>query len=130
MLSSRKIEKNIDNYIYIATTKAGYFIGAVLFSLALLVIMAFQAMPYEFNFKIFSILLFFFSLFLLSLSHLIYYIASKKKLSDFKEYFKKFDIDLKNNCHLLMLKHIVSKEKNEEKIKKIFNLNKHLCDKN
>lgn len=130
LISSRKIEKNIDNYIYIATTKGGYFIGAVLFSLALFVVMAFQAMPYVFNFKIFSILLFFFSIFLLSLSHLVYYLVSKKKLSDYKEFFKKFEVDLKNNCHLLMLKHIISKEKDEKKIKEIFLMNKHLCDKN
>ena len=91
--------------------------------------MAFQAMPYEFNFKIFSILLFFLSIFILSLSHLIYYISAKKRLNDFEEFFKKFDIDLKNTCHLLMLKHIISKEKNEEKIKEIFKMNKHLCDK-
>ncbi len=91
--------------------------------------MAFQAMPYEFNFKIFSILLFFLSIFILSLSHLIYHISAKKKLSDYEEYFKKFGVDLKNTCQLLMLKHILSKEKDEEKIKEIFKLNKHLCDK-
>ena len=130
MLSSRKIEKNLENYIYVATTRGGYFIGAVVFSLALFVVMAYQAMPYEFNLKIFSILLFFFSLFLLSLSHLVYYLSAKRKLNDKEEFFKKFNADIKNICHILMLKHILTKEKDEEKIKEIFEMNKHLCNKN
>ena len=125
---SSKIEKNIENYVYITTTKAGYFIGSVLFALALLVIVAFQAMPYNFDIRIFSIELFFGSVFLLSLSHLIYYMSAKKKLKDVKEFFKSFEADINNKCHMLMLKHILSKEKDIGKIKDIFKRNKHLCE--
>jgi len=76
--NAKNIEKNLENYIYIATTKKGYFIGAVIFSLALLVIVAFQTMPYNFDIRILSIELFFGSVFLLSLSHLVYYLSAKK----------------------------------------------------
>ena len=125
---STKIEKNINNYIYVATTSKAYFLGAVIFSLALLVIVAIQAMPYNFDIRIFSIELFFGSLFFLSLSHLIYYLSAKKKLSDIKEFFKEFEVNVKNKCQLLMLKHILSKESNLEKVKDIFKRNKHLCE--
>ncbi len=91
--------------------------------------MTFQAIPYEFNAKIFSLLLFFGSVFLLSLSQLIYYLNAKRKLNDLEDFLKKFGIDVKNNCELLMLKHILSKEKDEKRIKEIFELNKHLCNK-
>ncbi len=126
--NARKIEKNIQNYVYIATTSSYYFIGAVLFSLAMLVIVAFQAMPYNFDIRIFSIELFFGSIFLLSLSHFIYHITAKKVLNDAKDFFKKFGADINNKCHMLMLKHILSKETNLEKIKEIFKNNKHLCE--
>jgi len=128
--NAKNIEKNPQNYIYIAATKKGYFIGAVIFSLALLVIVAFQAMPYNLDIRILSIELFFGSVFLLSLSHLVYYLSAKKRLSDIKEFFKKFEADIENNCHILMLKHIFSKEKDIEKVKDIFKRNKHLCEKN
>ncbi len=129
IINSKKIEKNIHNYIYIATTSKGYFVGAVIFSLAMLIIVAFQAMPYNFDIRVFSIELFFGSIFLLSLSHLIYYLSAKKKLSDYKEFFKEFEADINNKCHLLMIKHILSKESDIEKIKDIFKRNKHLCEK-
>lgn len=125
---STKIEKNINNYIYVATTSKAYFLGAVIFSLALLVIVAIQAMPYNFDIRIFSIELFFGSIFLLSLSHFIYHLSAKKALNDAKEFFKKFGADINNKCHMLMLKHILSKETNIEKIKEIFKNNKHLCE--
>ena len=126
---STKIEKNINNYIYVATTSKAYFLGAVIFSLALLVIVAIQAMPYNFDIRIFSIELFFSSIFLLALSHLIYFLSAKKKLNDIEEFFKEFEADIKNKCHMLMIKHILSKETNLEKVKKIFKENKHLCKK-
>ncbi len=129
IINSKKIEKNIHNYIYIATTSKGYFVGAVIFSLAMLIIVAFQAMPYNFDIRVFSIELFFGSIFLLSLSHLIYYLSAKKKLSDYKEFFKEFEADINNKCHLLMIKHILSQESDIEKIKDIFKRNKHLCEK-
>ncbi len=125
---SSKIEKNIDNYVYLATTSKSYFIGAVIFSLAMLIIVAFQAMPYAFDFRIFSIELFFGSVFLLALSQLIYFLNTKKKLNDIEEFFKKFEADFKNKCHMLMIKHILSKEKDLEKIKEVFKRNKHLCE--
>ena len=127
---SKKIEENIHNYIYIATTSKSYFFGSVIFSLALLIIVAIQAMPYNFDIRIFSIELFFGSIFLLSLSHLLYYLSMKKKLKDYKYFFKKFGADINNKCHMLMLKHIISKETDLEKIIKIFKNNKHLCNKN
>jgi len=125
-----KIEKSIDNYLFVITSERGYYVGAVLFSLALMVISAFQAMPFVFNMKVFSIVFFFFSLFLLSLSHLLYYNAVIKKCSDYKEFFKDFEINLNDKCEKLMLKYIYSKEKNIEKIKDIFKRNRHLCKKN
>jgi len=128
--NAKNIEKTPQNYIYIATTKKGYFIGAIIFSLALLVIVAFQAMPYNFDIRILSIELFFGSIFLLSLSHLVYYLSAKKRLNDIKEFFKQFEADIENNCHILMLKYIFSKEKDIEKIKDIFKRNKHLCEQN
>ena len=123
-----KIEKNIHNYVYIATTSKAYFVGAVIFSLSLLVIVAIQAMPYNFDLRIFSIELFFGSVFILSFSQLIYYLTAQKKLSDVKEFFKKFEADIHNKCHMLMIKHILSKEKDIEKIKEIFKTNRHLCE--
>ena len=126
--NTKKIEKNIQNYIYVATTSKGYFIGAVLFSLAMLIIVAIQAMPYNFDLRIFSIELFFGSVFLLSLSHLIYYLSAKKKLSDVDDFFKDFGADIKNKCHLLMIKHILSKKSDLNEIKEIFKINKHLCE--
>ena len=129
IVNSKKIEKNIHNYIYVATTSRGYFVGAVIFSLAMLIIVAFQAMPYNFDIRVFSIELFFGSIFLLALSHLIYYSSAKKKLNDYKEFFKYFEADINNKCHLLMIKHILSKETNFEKVKDIFKRNKHLCEK-
>ena len=125
---STKIEKNIHNYIYLATTSKSYFVGAVIFSLALFIIVAFQAMPYTFDFRILSIELFFGSIFLLAISQLIYHLNAQKKLSDIEEYFKEFEADIKNKCHMLMIKHILSKEKDLEKIKDIFKRNKHLCE--
>jgi len=123
-----KIEKNIHNYVHIATTSKGFFVGAVIFSLALLVIVAIQAIPYNFDFRIFSIELFFGSVFILSLSQLIYYLTAQKKLSDANEFFKKMEADIKNKCHMLMIKHILSKENDIEKIKEIFKRNKKLCE--
>ena len=125
-----KIEKNINNYLFILTSERGYYIGAVLFSLALMVISAFQAMPFVFDIKVFSIVFFFFSIFLLSLSHLLYYNAVIKKCSDVKEFFKDFEIDFTNKCEKMMLKYIYSKEKDIEKMKDIFKRNKHLCNAN
>ncbi|AZV46718.1 adenylate kinase [Nautilia sp. PV-1] len=122
-----KIEKNMNNYLFAITSERGYYIGAVLFSLALMVITAFQAVPYVFDIRVFSIVFFFFSMFLLSLSHLIYHNAVIKKCSDYKEFFKDFEINFDNKCEKLMLKHIYSKEKDIEKMKDIFKRNRHLC---
>ena len=123
-----KIEKTIENYIYIATTSKGYFIGSIIFSLALFIVVSLQAMPYNFDIRILSIELFFLSIFMLSLSHLIYYLTAKRKLKDYKEFFKEFEADVNNKCHMLMIKHILSKEKDLKKIKNIFKNNKHLCN--
>jgi magnesium-transporting ATPase (P-type) len=125
--ASSKIEKNMDNYLFIVTSQKGYFLGTTLFALAILVIVAYQASGYIFDIKIFSIVFFFGSLFLLALSHLIYYITAEKKLNDYKDFFKEFEIDLSNKCEKLMLKHIYSKEKDLNKVKDIFKRNKHLC---
>jgi predicted membrane channel-forming protein YqfA (hemolysin III family) len=122
-----KIEKNMNNYLFAITSQRGYYVGAVLFSLALMAITAFQAMPFITDIRILSIIFFFFSIFLLSLSHLIYHNAVIKKCIDVEEFFKDFEIDLNNKCEKLMLKHIFSKEKEIEKIKDIFKRNKHLC---
>ena len=122
-----KIEKNMNNYLFAITSQRGYYVGAVLFSLALMAISAFQAMPFITDIRVLSIVFFFFSIFLLSLSHLIYHNAVIKKCADVEEFFKDFDIDLNNKCEKLMLKHIYSKEKDLEKIKDIFKRNKHLC---
>jgi len=122
-----KIEKNMNNYLFAVTSQRGYYVGAVLFSLALMAISAFQAMPFITDIRVLSIVFFFFSIFLLSLSHLIYHNAVIKKCADVEEFFKDLDIDLNNKCEKLMLKHIYSKEKDIEKIKDIFKRNKHLC---
>jgi len=122
-----KIEKNMDNYLFAITSERGYYIGAVIFSFALMVIAAFQAMPFVFDRKVFSIVFFFFSIFLLSLSHLIYHNAVVKKCSDAEEFFKDFGIDLNNKCEKMMLKYIYSKEKDIEKMKDILKRNRHLC---
>lgn len=129
LYKATKIEKNFDNYLFIITSSKSYYVGAVIFSLAMFTIAAYQAMPYGVDKKIFSIILFFLSIFLLSFSHLIYFFTAKKKLKDYKEYFKQFKIDLSNNCEKLMLKHISSKEKDLKKIKEIFKMNKDLCKK-
>ncbi|WP_456471093.1 adenylate kinase [Caminibacter sp.] len=129
LYSATKIEKNMDNYLFIITSQKSYFIGTTLFALAILIIISYQANGYIFDIKVFSIVFFFGSLFFLALSHLIYYMQAKKKLSDYKEFFKEFDIDLNNNCQKLMLKHIYSKEKDLKKVKKIFKMNKKLCEK-
>ena len=122
-----KIKKNMNNYLFAITSQRSYYIGAVLFSLALMAITAFQAMPFITDIRVLSIVFFFFSIFLLSLSHLIYHNAVIKKCTDVEEFFKDFEIDLNNKCEKLMLKHIYSKEKEIEKIKDIFKRNKHLC---
>jgi len=122
-----KVEKNFDNYLFLITTERGYYVGTVLFSLALMTIAAFQAMPFVFDLRVFSIIFFFFSVFLLSLSHLVYHNSIKKKCSDYKKFFKEFEIDLNNKCQRLMLKHIYDKEKDLTKVKDIFKRNKHLC---
>ncbi|WP_024788361.1 hypothetical protein [Lebetimonas sp. JH369] len=127
LYKAAKIEKNFDNYLFIITSQKSYYIGAVIFSLAMLIIATYQAVPYGTDKKIFSIILFFLAVFLLSLSHLVYYYRAKKKLSDYKDFFEKFEIDLNNNCEKLMLKHIYSKEKDLEKLREIFELNKNLC---
>ena len=124
---STKIEKNMDNYLFVITSSRGYYLGATLFSLALLAVVAFQAMPYVFDIRIFSIVFFFSSVFLLSLSHLVYHIAAGKKLSDFEEFFKQFGVNLSSRCEKLMLKHIYSKEKDLKKVKEIFEMNRELC---
>ncbi|EDM23743.1 adenylate kinase [Caminibacter mediatlanticus TB-2] len=129
LFSISKIEKNMDNYLFIVTSSKGYFIGATLFSLAILLVITYQVFNYVFDIRIFSIVFFFASLFLLSLSHLIYYLVAKKKLNDYKDFFKEFDIDLKNNCQKIMLKHIYEKEKDLKKVKEIFKINKKLCKK-
>ncbi len=129
LFSISKIEKNMDNYLFIVTSSKGYFIGATLFSLAILLVITYQVFNYVFDIRIFSIIFFFASLFLLSLSHLIYYLIAKKKLNDYKDFFKEFDIDLKNNCQKIMLKHIYDKEKDLKKVKEIFKINKKLCKK-
>ena len=129
LFSISKIEKNMDNYLFIVTSSKGYFIGATLFSLAILLVITYQVFNYVFDIRIFSIVFFFASLFLLSLSHLIYYLVAKKKLNDYKDFFKEFDIDLKNNCQKIMLKHIYDKEKDLKKVKEIFKINKKLCKK-
>ena len=112
----KKIKKTFDNYIFAITSEKGYYIGAVLFSLALLAITAYQAMPFISDIRILSIISFFFSIFLLSLSHLIYYKMVLSKCNDYKEFFKDFEIDLKNKCEKMMLKHIYSKENDINKI--------------
>jgi len=124
---TKNIEKSMENYLFIITSSKAYYIGATLFALALLIITAYQAMPFGFDIRILSIVLFFGSIFLLSLSHLIYYLVTEKKLSDFKEFFKEFEIDLNNRCEKLMLKHIYSKEKDLKKVKEVFLRNRHLC---
>ncbi|NPA87662.1 MAG: adenylate kinase [Epsilonproteobacteria bacterium] len=126
-LKISKIEKNMNNYLFAITSERGYYVGAVLFSLALMAISAFQAMPFVFDMRVFSIVFFFFSIFLLSLSHLVYHNAVIKKCSDYKEFFKDFEIDFSNKCEKLMLKYIYSKEKEIEKMKHIFKKNRHLC---
>ncbi|GAX88228.1 conserved hypothetical protein [Lebetimonas natsushimae] len=127
LYKAAKIEKNLDNYLFIITSQKNYYIGAVIFSLAMLIIAAYQALPYGIDKKIFSIILFFLAVFLLSLSHFIYYYSAKKKLNDYKEYFKQFEIDLNNKCEKMMLKYIYSKEKDLAKVKEIFKINKELC---
>ena len=122
-----KIEKNMNNYLFAITSERGYYVGAVLFSLALMAISAFQALPFVFDMRVFSIVFFFFSMFLLSLSHLIYHNSVVKKCNDYEEFFKDFEIDLNNKCEKMMLKYIYSKEKDIEKIKNIFKKNKNLC---
>ena len=128
-INIKKIEKNFDNYLFLITSSKAYFFGATLFSLAILLIISYQVVDYIFDIKIFSIVFFFSSLFLLSLSHLIYYVTLKKKLKDYKDFFKNFEVDLDNRCEKLMLKHIYEKEKNIEKVKEVFKKNKHLCKK-
>jgi hypothetical protein len=127
VFSIRKIEKNMDNYLFLVTSPKAYYVGAVLFSLAMLAIVAFQSAAYVFDIRVFSIVFFFASLFFLALSQLVYYSVTEKKLSDYKEFFKQFEINLDNKCEKLMLKHIYSKEKDLEKVKKIFKMNKELC---
>jgi len=126
-IKASKIEKNMNNYLFAITSQRAYYVGAVLFSLSLMSITAFQAMPFITDIRAMSIVFFFFSVFLLSLSHLVYHNSVMKKCGDYEEFFKEFEVDLKNNCEKLMLKHIYSKEKNKEKIKKIFKKNRHLC---
>ncbi len=127
--SVSRIEKNMDNYLFLITSSKAYFIGTTLFSLALLAIIAYQASGYVFNIRVFSIVFFFSALFLLALSQYVYYITLEKKLNDYKDFFKEFEIDLTNRCHKLMLKHIYEKEKDLVKVKEIFKRNKHLCEK-
>ena len=127
LYSATKVEKNMENYLLIITSSESYFIGTTLFSLAILAIIAYQVSGYIFDIKIFSIVFFFASLFFFSLSTYIYFLAVKRKHKDYREFFKDFNIDLSNKCEKLMLKHIYEKEKDIEKIKKIFLANKHLC---
>jgi uncharacterized membrane protein len=127
LYKAAKIEKNFDNYLFIITSEKAYYIGAVIFSLAMLAIATYQAMPYGIDKKIFSIMFFFLAVFLLSLSHFVYYFTAKKRLNDYKEYFKHFGVNLNNKCEKLMLKYIYSKEKDLEKVKEIFKINKDLC---
>jgi hypothetical protein len=127
LIKISKIEKNMNNYLFAITSERGYYVGAVLFSLALTAVIAFQALPFIFDFRVISIVFFFFSMFLLSLSHLIYHNAVRKKCSDYRDFFKDFEIDFNNKCEKLMLKHIYSKEKDREKIKDVFKRNRHLC---
>ncbi|WP_456488651.1 adenylate kinase [Caminibacter pacificus] len=125
--SATKIEKNMDNYLFVVTSSKAYYIGATLFALALLVITAFQAMPYVFDIRVFSIVLFFGSIFLLSFSHYVYHTLASKKLNDYEEFFKQFGVDLNNKCEKLMLKYIYSKEKDLKKVKEVFEMNKEKC---
>jgi hypothetical protein len=125
--AASKIEKNMENYLLLITSSESYFIGTTLFSLAILAIIAYQVSGYIFDIKIFSIVFFFGALFLFSLSAYFYYLSIKRKHKDYKEFFKQFDLDLNNRCEKLMLKHIYEKEKDIEKVKKIFKANKHLC---
>jgi magnesium-transporting ATPase (P-type) len=122
-----KIEKNMQNYLFIITSEKAYYVGAVLFSLALMAVTAYQAMAFISDVRILSIIFFFFSIFLLSLSHLIYYFAVNKKCADYKTFFKDFDIDFDNKCERLMLKYIFSKTQDIEEMKNIFQKNRHLC---
>jgi len=130
LIKTSRIQKSTENYLFVITTQKGYYVGALLFSFALMAVSAFQAMPFVFDFRVFSIVFFFFSLFLLSLSHYIYYVSLSKKCSDYRDFFKEFEIDLENRCEKLMLKHIFSKEKDKEKAKEIFKRNRHLCREN
>ncbi|MEO1959297.1 MAG: adenylate kinase [Nautiliaceae bacterium] len=125
--SISKIDKTMDNYLFLITSSKGYFVGATLFSLAALAIIAYQVVGYVFDIRIFAIVFFFGALFLLSLSHLVFYLVAKKKLNDYKDFFKEFGVDLDNKCQKLMLKYIYQKEKDLQKVKEIFKRNKHLC---
>ena len=55
-----KIEKNMNNYLFAITSQRGYYIGAVLFSLALMAISAFQAMPFITDIRVLNIVFFLF----------------------------------------------------------------------
>jgi hypothetical protein len=127
LVSIKNIKKDMENYLFLITSSKSYYIGAAIFSLALLLIISYQTISCIFDLRVFAIVFFFASLFFLSLSQYVYFVVAEKKLSDYKEFFKRFNIDLNNKCEKLMLKHIFSKEKDLDKIKEIFLMNKDLC---
>ncbi len=127
LYSAKKMEKSMENYLLLITSSESYFLGTTLFSLAISAIITYQVADFTNDIRNFAIIFFFSSLFFFSLSTYIYYFTLKKLHKDYKEFFKQFDLDLNNKCEKLMLKHIYEKEKDLEKVKKIFKANKHLC---
>ena len=125
-LKIKNIEKSFENYLFIITTQKSYFVVSMIASFLIFIIAFFQTYN-KLDFNVAIILLFFFSVFLLSLSHFIYYTKVFEVCKDYKEFFKDFEVDLNSKCEKLMLKHIYLKEKDLNKIKSIFKMNKGLC---
>ena len=125
-LKIKNIKKSFENYLFVITTQKSYFIVTMIASF-LIFIIAFLQTYNKLDFNVAIILLFFFSVFLLSLSHFIYYNKVFEVCKDYKEFFKDFEINLDNKCEKLMLKYIYSKEKDLNKIKSIFKTNKEIC---
>ena len=122
----KNIKKSFGNYLFIITTQKSYFITTMITSFLIFIIAFFQTYN-KLDFNVAIILLFFFSIFLLSSSHFIYYSKVFEVCRDYKEFFKDFEIDLNNRCEKLMLKYIYSKEKDLNKIKSLFKMNKNIC---
>jgi len=125
-LKIKNINKSFENYLFVITTQKSYFVVTMIAAFLIFIIAFFQTYN-KLDFNVAIILLFFFSVFLLSLSHFIYYNKVFKVCKDYKEFFKDFEVNLNNRCEKLMLKHIYSKEKDLNKIKSIFKMNKNIC---